>query len=370
MKRRFLEAASADKRGGRSSTGWRYWVTYCVHVLGVSPFQPRFAGNSVVLRYEEWLEDMACWVVEYRPSGRDVSAASVLKYVSSVRGTHKRFYGPLGVGAANSRIPDLMKGAARLIPQPPPLERHGCAPAHLRLGLDARHGGGSSASLMWRAALTFGEAALARGCEFALDADRNEVFEASEHLTANDWSTFSGADGVLNARMKMRKRKDLKVLRGKQSYVVLAGGGGCFDAVAEVVAWVRRRRELGLPDDGPLFCHANGVSITTRQVREEVRAVMAAAGQRPELYGAHSLRIGGATAALAAGVPPGLIRLMGRWSSDVYEVYCRMSVEAALNVGRALASAEVTTFEGFKEEHLELLPHEVRELEGVEEDEM
>ena len=70
--------------------------------------------------------------------------------------------------------------------------------------------------------------------------------------------------------------------------------------------------------------------------------------------------IGGATAALAAGVSPTLIRLLGQWSSDVYEIYCRMSRQVALGVGRALASTEVTSLEGgFHEEHLELLPSEV-----------
>ena len=87
---------------------------------------------------------------------------------------------------------------------------------------------------------------------------------------------------------------------------------------------------------------------------------MAAAGQDPARYGAHSLRIGGATAALAAGVPPALIRVMGRWSSDIYEIYTRMSVEAALGVGAAIGSATVTRpDEGFHEEHFELLPSEV-----------
>ena len=72
------------------------------------------------------------------------------------------------------------------------------------------------------------------------------------------------------------------------------------------------------------------------------------------------MRIGGATAALAAGVPPALIRIMGRWSSDVYEIYCRMSEQSALGVGRAISSAEVATLEeGFHEEHLELQADEI-----------
>jgi hypothetical protein len=87
---------------------------------------------------------------------------------------------------------------------------------------------------------------------------------------------------------------------------------------------------------------------------------MQAAGRDPARYGAHSLRIGAATAALASGVPPQLIRLMGRWSSDVYEIYCRMSLQSALQVGRTITSAAgVRPTTRFEQEHLELLPSEL-----------
>ena len=122
----------------------------------------------------------------------------------------------------------------------------------------------------------------------------------------------------------------------------------------------------GLSDDGPLFCHSDGRMIEVAELRDMVKRLMEAAGRDPRRYGAHSLRIGGATAALAAGVPPQLIRLLGRWSSDVYQVYCRMSRQAALQAGRALASADVTSADGgFHEEHLELLDHEVSEVRRV-----
>ena len=80
-----------------------------------------------------------------------------------------------------------------------------------------------------------------------------------------------------------------------------------------------------------------------------------------------AIRIGGATAALAAGVSPQLIRLMGRWSSDIYEIYCRMSLQAALGVGRSIASQRVDSFEGgFRTESLEMLPHEVDRIRAEE----
>ena len=169
--------------------------------------------------------------------------------------------------------------------------------------------------------------------------------------------------GLLHMSVRMRKRKDLRVLRGKQARVLIAGGGSHFDAARELERWLAVRREQGLPSKGPLFCHSDGRPITVAEVRDEVRRVMRAAGQQPELFGAHSLRIGGATAALAAGVPPQLIRLMGRWSSDVYEVYCRMSAQSAVRVGSAIGSATVSPLDPkFETEGLEILPAETKEM--------
>ena len=121
-KRVYLDSATADRRGGRHSTGVRYWVTYCVHVLGVNPIQPRDATDAVRRLYEEWLEDMCVWVAEHRP-GRSTgaSAKSIGKYASQARGWYRRFYGgTLGMGAAASRIPDLLAGMRRTSTTPPP----------------------------------------------------------------------------------------------------------------------------------------------------------------------------------------------------------------------------------------------------------
>ena len=359
-KARYLDAAVADGRGGEASTGWRYWLTYCCDVLCCSPLQPRGCSWAVKAWYSLRLEDCAVWILEDRPSGNFVSVESIRKYVSTIRATHKRKAGTLGLGRAEDRVSDLLQGARRLVPQPPKKVRLGCTPDDLRLGCERRLGDGSATSLMWRAAFEFGFGALARGCEFALDSDRGEEFEASEHLTPDDVSFFT-TGGARHAKLSMRKRKDLRVLRGKQATVVLAGGGSVLDPPRALQRWLDARERLGLSRGGPLFCHPDGRSITVQEVRDELREVLRAAGRRPELYGAHSLRIGGATAALAAGVPPALIRLMGRWSSDVYEIYCRMSVEAALQVGAALTSQRVvSTFEGFKHEELELRPAEVQ----------
>ena len=77
-----------------------------------------------------------------------------------------------------------------------------------------------------------------------------------------------------------------------------------------------------------------------------MKALARAVGEDPRRYGAQSLRIGGASAALAAHVPANVIRALGRWDSDVYEVYTRASREAALRFGAVVASTAYTDFEG------------------------
>ena len=73
-------------------------------------------------------------------------------------------------------------------------------------------------------------------------------------------------------------------------------------------------------------------------MREVVRLLMRSVGLPPGLYGGHSLRIGGASAALAANVSEAVIRAMGRWDSDVYELYLRGSLLCARQMGSVIAS--------------------------------
>ena len=197
-----------------------------------------------------------------------------------------------------------------------------------------------------------------------------EAFAASEHLLPADVQIEGRGPtrDELRVRLRMRKRKDLHVLRGKHDSVILAAAADAafFDVVGELEAWLAERRAMGIPESAALFCHDDGSAITVRELRDMVKALMQSIGLDPARFGAHSLRIGGASAALAAGVPPALIRIMGRWSSDAYEVYCRMSTQAAMGVGRAIAAAATDPLERrqFHSEYLELLDSEVAEAYG------
>ena len=134
--------------------------------------------------------------------------------------------------------------------------------------------------------------------------------------------------------------------QGKTVNVWLAGGGKFIDPVA---ALRRLYRVDAVPKSEwgrtPLFREGGGAAITTRRVRAIVKGLMTALGENPDEYGAHSLRIGGATAAMAEGVPPAYIKAMGRWSSEIYAIYCRLSSAAVVKFGGAIGSAECVDFD-------------------------
>mmetsp|Transcript_19152 Transcript_19152/g.61635 ORF Transcript_19152/g.61635 Transcript_19152/m.61635 type:complete len:332 (+) Transcript_19152:2263-3258(+) len=111
-----------------------------------------------------------------------------------------------------------------------------------------------------------------------------------------------------------------------------------FDATAPVNA-CRALRTLFQKDpvpknqraSTPLFRHLNKrgcPAIAYREFLNALRRLIAVDPQvDPSHYGLHSFRIGGATALLAAGCPPHMIQAMGRWSSDIYILYCRSNFD-------------------------------------------
>ena len=86
-------------------------------------------------------------------------------------------------------------------------------------------------------------------------------------------------------------------------------------------------------------------NLTLRKVMVWYHAKCEAAGiAHHERVKPHSFRIGGATALFAAGVTAEEIQAMGRWFSDVYRIYCRLSKERLLNLSSRMSNSKSTQF--------------------------
>ena len=312
---------------------------------GKLPFRRRLSATSVedALEFETLLMDFALWLAVCRPSGRPISAKTIMKYIGQVLRWHRRHFSVELMGDNDRRqLHDIMKGICATVKQPPPLRRWGARTQDLAKALEIGLDPTVPEDAMWRAACTMGFTGLMRAAEFALQS--GQAWDPEMHLTRADVKVYTRSDGSRYLILTFRPAKR----RGQRKVVplLLGGGGSLLDPVAAYEAMVAAdpvpARELATT---PLFRRANGSAIKVAEVRGMVKLLMSSLGLDPARFGAHSLRIGGASAALAAGMGPAAIRAAGRWSSDIYELYCRLSRESAAHVSVVIGSTPFADLE-------------------------
>lgn len=328
----------------------RWWGKFCecgvgggaLRVLDASaPLQERLEEELIVMEFAFWLVSV-----------RRVSPETARKYVSTVQGWHERTTGVrLAGGLRMARLAAMLKGVENAEGGKRPRRlRRGVTPRALAEAMRRCLGGASAEEANWVAALSVGFCGLMRAKELGRGDARESDW--TKDVTRADVN-FVAKGGVPCAVVRMRPcEKGRMGVQGKTVRVWLAGGGRFLDPVAAL----RRMFEVDtVPQEEwartPLFREHDGSAVTTRRVRAVVKGLMRAVGENAEEFGGHSLRIGGATAAMAAKVPPPYIKAMGRWSSEIYEIYCRLSSEAVVKFGGAIASAEYVDFESEFREH-------------------
>ena len=120
---------------------------------------------------------------------------------------------------------------------------------------------------------------------------------------------------------------------GKGVYVCVGRTNSSLCPVAAILGYLAIRP----PGRGPLFIFRDGTPLTRDRFVREVRAALSAAHIDHHAYSGHSFRIGAATMAAQAGLPPHLIKMLGRWSSDAYQLYIRTPRETLAAVSRTIA---------------------------------
>lgn len=363
IRQTYLDAATADRSGGAKTTGVRWWLKFCLYGRSVSPVTHLHANSEFAdkLAAEQLLMDFVLWLATCRPSGKPVSAKSIAKYVGQVRAWHLRTQCTHLCGDLDySRLRDVLRGVERLIKQPQALRRFGVRTQDLQMAIAMHLATSSREGAMWAAALSTAFCGLLRGCELGLQD--GETFDPTRHLTRADCKfRVSKQDGTLYMVLTMRPAKKGP---GQQKTVplLIAAGGTLLDPVRLMQRYFELHPvSAEVEAITPLFSR-RGQAITVREIRGLVQELMRRLGLDPRRYGAHSLRIGGATAALAAGMSPATIRAAGRWSSEIYRLYCRLSRQSAAGVATTIGSTAFEDLERgitFVDEELMLTADEV-----------
>ena len=78
---------------------------------------------------------------------------------------------------------------------------------------------------------------------------------------------------------------------------------------------------------GPLFCNQDGQPVLRSQFTSELNTVLSFCGLNPALYKGHSFRIGAATSAAERGLSDAKIRQLGRWKSNAFHKYIRVTTQ-------------------------------------------
>lgn len=88
---------------------------------------------------------------------------------------------------------------------------------------------------------------------------------------------------------------------------------------------------------GPLFAFRDGKFLTANDINKILHATTHGAAN----ISSHSLRIGAASTAAAMGCPKWLIQGMGRWTSDCFRRYIRISDDTIRSTSKSLAICNV-----------------------------
>ncbi len=134
---------------------------------------------------------------------------------------------------------------------------------------------------------------------------------------------WTSAGGVI---VTVRKSKTDQAGRGLRLPIEVSDSPTC--PVRLLQRWLRVRRALATAESEEwLFVSDRGEKMTTTAVTTIVQRAAALAGLQGRFSG-HSLRIGGASAAMGAGTSLATIQAVGGWSSDAVHRYLRPELAA------------------------------------------
>ena len=353
-------AQCADGTGNTNSTAVRSWGRFTTYGLRThmqrtevrpdSPWIQRMAEVDIV---ESW----AWWLV----TQVGVAPSTAKDYMHTANAWHERWVGyGLGAGLPLTRVSKMLDGLARLQGAPPPRRlRIGVRPKHLRQAIDAGLDTRDPLNAKYATAFEVCLVAIARAGEIASGLPRG-AFDVLRHPSRADLTfEYDRAGNPISATIMIVNSKARGIEARRKVPVVLPMHGTYLSPGYRL--WLLDRSIDPVPDTlraiTPLFRDpATNTILTVDGLRASLRAILSNIGRDGSTYGAHSLRIGGATAMAFCQASAEVIKDVGRWNSDAYLRYIRECRGDYMSYMTRICSADVDDMEA---DHLDLDAHDL-----------
>ena len=142
-------------------------------------------------------------------------------------------------------------------------------------------------------------------------------------------------------RLQVKTSKADQFREGVSMSIAQTGGSTC--PVKALRKYLRNHPSYS----GTLFQTASGRFLTRAKMCKVVKQALDFHQIDSHRYSSHSFRIGAATTAEAAGLPDRTIKALGRWSSDCYQSYIRLSLRTLNSIPDAMEAASKIKKFGF-----------------------
>ncbi|XP_048578830.1 uncharacterized protein LOC125560693 isoform X2 [Nematostella vectensis] len=188
--------------------------------------------------------------------------------------------------------------------------------------------------MIW-AAFTLAFFGFLRCSEFTCPGVRN--FDIVYNLSPVDINFHPNPSAPLYMKVVIKASKTDPFRQG--TVLTIARSGCDLCAVSAMQEFVR----ICGYTTGPLFRFRSGKYLTRSLVSSILRDAARACGLPHSSLKGHSFRIGAASCAAAAGLPDWLIKVLGRWSSDCYQLYVRTPQNILLTAAPKMAIVQPVT---------------------------
>ena len=322
--------ANAFRVSTQSSYGsaWNGWEFFCSRYQ----MDPLRASEETFIQYVAW-------------SSTRVQAASIKQYLSAIRSQILDWGIVPPSGDEMPRLKRILRGLEAV----QDLGKEGrirCPiTGEVMRRLKATFSSGSANESMLWAAYCIAFFGWLRPSEFCSRQTRTKGL--SQPLSSAAITQSAATDNNLVLQLPVTKTSDRPV-----NVVIGRGADGlcAIDAFSAYQADLRSR--LGNDFRSDYLFHFEGRPakpyLCYEDVLADLRSRLERIGLDASQFAAHSWRIGAATSASCAGLAPHLIKAMGRWKSNAFEVYIQPDLQTRANVASALAGYKGTpcTFGG------------------------